>query len=615
MNSSPKTSAGRHRATVGKAALVASVAALALAGCASPNPSTALPKISSATRMDIADIAEAGGDTENARTILAAAAAADPGNGDLQLHYAKALLLSGHKLDALSAARKAADLNQGNAPLVVRAAQFELRAGDPELAARTFQQAADHGGGVAAFNGLGVARVQLGDLPGAEAAFRRAAAISPANYAARNNLALALVLQGRAKDAVPMLLSLADEPDIPSRVKHNLALAYAEQGDTARAAAVLADVVGGTAALQEATRFAALRQQEPTQLASRLAPAEVVDVGPNGTAVAGDLTTRGTIGQTAALLPAPTPILAQPMPPPRPAPAEPAEAKLAQVRPAPVSPVHATPITPPAPPPAPVAVAALPVPPPEPPKPLPLVLEPAKPEMPKPMAMASAAPPPRELGAIASAPATAKPAAPVQVAAAPKPAAPAAPPKPAVTVPTPAPQAMASAAAPDKDPLAPVLLTARVVDGPATPQVVTPLPTPAQPAPIASPIVAPPPAAAPHPVQLAAAVPARPLPGATAKPGASMVPIASMGVTERGPDGTIMIHIAAVPTRLSALALWRNLTDIAPDLLTGRSPLVIRTGFGRISWTLGTGGFKDSATAEQFCQQLRDRGPNCDVGL
>jgi hypothetical protein len=90
---------------------------------------------------------------------------------------------------------------------------------------------------------------------------------------------------------------------------------------------------------------------------------------------------------------------------------------------------------------------------------------------------------------------------------------------------------------------------------------------------------------------------------------------ATMAVTEPSSDGDIKVHIAAVPTRLSALALWKNLTDVAPDLLTGRTPVVKRTGFGRVSWTLGTGGFHDVAAAEQFCQLLRGRGPNCAVGL
>jgi Flp pilus assembly protein TadD len=292
--------------------------------------------------MSIADIAAAGGDTESARAILAAAAAADPKNGELQLRYAQALLQSGHPDEAIGVARQTVEQHPNDPALVVHAAQLELRADDPALAASTFRTASTHGAiGTSALNGLGVARVQLGDLPGAEEAFRKAIALAPGDYAARNNLALALVLQGRAAEAVPMLQSLANEPGVPDRVRHNLALAYAQQGNPQQAATVLADVMGSSAASREIAAFDAMRSEAPTALASQLAPAQVIQGKTSGVAYAGKIPGPSPSGQVAAGQVATGQVAGVgPLP----------------VRPAPVAAVQATPITPP----PPVKIASVP---------------------------------------------------------------------------------------------------------------------------------------------------------------------------------------------------------------------------------------------------------------
>jgi Flp pilus assembly protein TadD len=478
-----------------RAALSLAALGLSLPGCASS--SKPAPTITSDTRMSIADIAAAGGDNESARAILAAAAQTDPNNGDLQLHYAAALLQADRVDDALGVARQAVERHPRDAALAARAAQLELRAGDPTLAAATFQSAIGHGvGGTSALNGLGVARVQLGDLPGAEDAFRRAIGVAPGDYAARNNLALALVLQGRAGDAVPMLQSLANEPGVPGRVKHNLALAYAEQGDTQRASAALSGVVASSAVSREIAAFATLRTETPTLLASNLGPAELLEGRTSGPAYAGAIPPQTVPAQAIAA-------------------AAPAEAKPALLRPAPVTAVQAASIAPPG---AATAPAA-----------------PAK------MTVASAAP--ADAG--------------------------------------PVPPSAAAAGHPPPNVIVPALATEV---------------TPAAPA-AASPGAA-----------LASANPAAP-PAA----GGPTTPIA---IIEPADDGQIKVRIAAVPTRSAALVLWQNLAGMVPDLLNGRSPLVKFTREnGRMAWRLGTGGFRDVAAAEQFCRQLRERGPNCTIGL
>jgi len=111
---------------------------------------------------------------------------------------------------------------------------------------------------------------------------------------------LALVLQGRADEAVPMLQSLADEPSAPDRVRHNLALAYVQQGNTQQAATALAGVVDSTAATREVAAFNALRAEAPTALASQLAPAQVIQGKTSGTAYAGKIPGPAPAGQQLA---------------------------------------------------------------------------------------------------------------------------------------------------------------------------------------------------------------------------------------------------------------------------------------------------------------------------
>jgi Flp pilus assembly protein TadD len=334
MNSSPDASERPNSfMPVTDAARLVVVLGLSLAAC-SNNPR--IPDITASTRVSIADIAAEGGDTESARSIMAAAAAADPGNADLQLRYALAQLQAGRPDDAIGTARQTVERHPQEAAIAVRAAQLELRCGDPALASATFQAALAHGAtGTAALNGLGVARVQLDDLPGAEDAFRKAIAVAPGDYAARNNLALSLVLQRRADEAVPMLQSLANEPGVPDRVRHNLALAYAQQGDTHQAATVLSEIVGGSAANREAAALGAARSDAPTALASRLAPVQVLQGKTSGIPYAGKIPESAAIVKPVQTSAAPVPqnLAAAATPP-------------VQLHAAPATPVVAAPITP-----------------------------------------------------------------------------------------------------------------------------------------------------------------------------------------------------------------------------------------------------------------------------
>jgi Flp pilus assembly protein TadD len=462
---------------------------------------TTAPKIADSTRLSLADIASSGGDVESARTILKAAAEQDPDNTEVQLRYAGALLDAGRPGEASSVAAKALSRHPQDTALALKVGQMQLKAKDAAGAAATFETAAGHGAdSVAALNGLGVARVQQGDLESATDSFRRAVTLNPNDFASRNNLALALVLQGRSSEALPMLVSLANEPGSPGRVRHNLALAYAEEGNTREAAAVLADVVGPTAALQEASSLAIVKRSSPASIMNQLAPVELL--GP------------GVPRQNAMSTVSPQALAPQALAP----------QAVAPNLPAPQSGV-------------PRAAAAS---------------QPVQPQ-------------------VATAPKQGYTATPLPSAPAPK----------AVTSPD-----GASLSGPTH-----VFVASRVEASTSWRETRIPqrLVTMRQPQPQ--------PEAIAH--QFAAVTADEPPPEPPAVH-----------------SGHVRVRIAAAPTHGAALALWDNLTNREPDLLGDRKPVISRREGGPGGrWRLGASGFQDVSAAENFCRELRARGPECAVGL
>ena len=82
-----------------------------------------------------------------------------------------------------------------------------------------------------ALNGRGVALDLLGQHVEAQRSYRTALAANPADIPTANNLALSLMLDGRAPEAVTILAALARRGGAPPRVAVNLGLAQAANGD------------------------------------------------------------------------------------------------------------------------------------------------------------------------------------------------------------------------------------------------------------------------------------------------------------------------------------------------------------------------------------------------
>ncbi len=243
------------------------VALIGLAGCAGDNANSVLD---ARTRLKLAEASQAGGDVVGSLGILRVLAEQSPDNVEAQLRYAHALADAGQLRQALAAARRAQSRRPGDPEANLLVARLQLRLGEPDVALAGYQRvvAADPRN-VAAWRGQGVAQATAGDLAAAEASFRAALALAPGDLGARNDLALTLALTNRPTEAVVMLRGLMLESD-NSRVRHNLALAYAVSGERDKAIALLTPELGGDAAAQAATVYARLADTPRLQTIAQL---------------------------------------------------------------------------------------------------------------------------------------------------------------------------------------------------------------------------------------------------------------------------------------------------------------------------------------------------------
>jgi Flp pilus assembly protein TadD len=87
-------------------------------------------------------------------------------------------------------------------------------------------------------NGIGVSLDLMGDYAGAQAHYRTALVLEPANLSVRNNLALSLAMTGSFDEAIAILRRAVTDPRADARHRLNLALVYGLAGEGAAAAEI-----------------------------------------------------------------------------------------------------------------------------------------------------------------------------------------------------------------------------------------------------------------------------------------------------------------------------------------------------------------------------------------
>lgn len=201
--------------------------AAVLAGCATPGPQDEAV----AARLRIASVAEASGQPDVALSVLARLAATAPDNADVQARYAKALVRAGNLAEAERVVTEALRRRAGNPALLQELGNIHVLAGRPGPALEVFAAVLRTAPrDLGALLGRGVAHDLLGQHAEAQASYRAALALDPQHIPTINNLALSLLLENRAPEAVALLEPLAGRPDAPERVRNNLAVARSAAG-------------------------------------------------------------------------------------------------------------------------------------------------------------------------------------------------------------------------------------------------------------------------------------------------------------------------------------------------------------------------------------------------
>jgi hypothetical protein len=221
-----------------------------------------------------------------------------------------------------------------------------------------------------------------------------------------------------------------------------------------------------------------------------------------------------------------------------------------------------------------------------------------------------AVPAPAEPVAVAEAPPAPEPAAPppIVVAAAPPPAE--IPPAPTIEPPA-APVIAALPPAPEEAPRAtgfPIRILVTEIILPDRAALALRAPRPETPAPLAPPAIViaaiTPPPADPPPLAPPVEAIAAPMPAAMGSP------------DPEEPDGP-RVQLAAAQSRAGAVAFWEEFARRAPDLVDGRTPVIVtfeRRGMPTV-WRLRVGGFGDVAQAFGWCSRAKSRGMACWVAV
>jgi Flp pilus assembly protein TadD len=222
-------------------AILAAMACGALTACAANDPRHG-GTLSAEARLQVAQAADAAGDTELAVSMYTAAAATEPNNINVQLRAADALARAG-KID--QARQLLADRLRGShsQPDLMRAiALVDLVAGQPAQALAEFETVlAIAPTDVRTRVDTAVALDLLGRHAEAQAIYRDVLAATPNDSATRNNLAVSMMLEGRTRQALDTLAPLQTEDTTPPRVKVNLGILYAATGDAERSRQLLGD--------------------------------------------------------------------------------------------------------------------------------------------------------------------------------------------------------------------------------------------------------------------------------------------------------------------------------------------------------------------------------------
>lgn len=176
------------------------------------------------------------GNIAQARTLLEAAAAADPNNPDIRFNLAQAMEMSGDADGAARAYQRALGDAPGHMPSLLNLGNMLMRADRASDAVTLFRRAVQTDARSAeAWSWLGLANQKLGRVDDGIAAFRKAATLKPDDAFAHANLGGLLTRQGDIEAAIEQIQkAVALRPDIAD-FHGNLGVALFAAGKAAKA--------------------------------------------------------------------------------------------------------------------------------------------------------------------------------------------------------------------------------------------------------------------------------------------------------------------------------------------------------------------------------------------
>ncbi len=200
------------------------------------------PTLTTEAQLQVAEAADASGDSGLAISKYSAAAASEPSNIGLQLRCADALARYGKITEARQLLAERLRTNHDEPDLTRALALVDLVAGEPARATAEFDRIlAANPADMRTLADKAVALDLQGQHPEAQAIYRQVLTTRPNDPAVRNNLAISMMLEGRIRQALETLAPMQDAETSPPRLKVNLGILFAATGDVEHSRQLLGD--------------------------------------------------------------------------------------------------------------------------------------------------------------------------------------------------------------------------------------------------------------------------------------------------------------------------------------------------------------------------------------
>ena len=197
------------------------------------------------SRLRVAEAAEQSGNTDTAASMYAAAAEAAPEDMAVQVRAATGLARSGKWNPARDLLVTRLKTHPRDPDLLRALASIYVMVGQPGFAIARFNDVlAVVPADVDAMVGKAVALDLESRHADAQLLYRKALAVQPNDAVISNDLAISLMMSGHMREAQSVLEPFAEADDVPERLKVNLGIIYAANGEADRAHELLDGHIG-----------------------------------------------------------------------------------------------------------------------------------------------------------------------------------------------------------------------------------------------------------------------------------------------------------------------------------------------------------------------------------